>query len=150
MLFPFPSHLWLYIHMYVLCVVCVCVVCSSATDSVIKQRYVSPTSLSFIRFTTRCVDSDWWMARWFLLSLSLIGRSPLLPRRVDPDLVNSYYPLPVELKFSFHFCNFFLLVFFMCPPLLIFKWKIILFSLHSEEWSLFRRSVSPSNFSNLN
>lgn len=110
--------------MYVLCVWCVCVVCSSATDSVIKQRYVSPTSLSFIRFTTRCVDSDWWMARWFLLSLSLIGRSPLLPRRVDPDLVNSYYPLPVELKFSFHFCNFFLLVFFMSPLFLFLSEKL--------------------------
>lgn len=107
-----------------MCVVCVCVVCSSATDSVIKQRYVSPTSLSFIRFTTRCVDSDWWMDRWFLLSLSLIGRSPLLPRRVDPDLVNSYYPLPVELKFSFHFCNFFLLVFFMSPLFLFLSEKL--------------------------
>lgn len=38
-------------------------VCSLATDCVIKQRYVFPMSLSFIRFTTRCVDSDWWMDR---------------------------------------------------------------------------------------
>lgn len=105
-------------------------VCSLATDCVIKQRYVSPMSLSFIRFTTRCVDSDWWMDRWFVLSLSLIGRSPLLLRRVDPDLVNSYTTLLVELKFSFHF-EFLSLIFdvFSFPFfLLIFKRKIIAFS----------------------